>query len=125
MIPDIVSIVSADGECQFIIFDAKYYNIQLQHDKKLRGQPGVESITKQYLYQLAFQSFVEAHSFNSVKNCFLLPAASEEIQNVGFASLAMLDALGLQRISVCLLPASLMYRHYLENTKLDVRQLNL
>lgn len=125
LIPDIVSIVSADGECQFIIFDAKYYNIQLQHDKKLRGQPGVESITKQYLYQLAFQSFVEAHSFNSVKNCFLLPAASEEIQNVGFASLAMLDALGLQRISVCLLPASLMYRHYLENTKLDVRQLNL
>lgn len=125
LIPDIVSIVNVEGKCQFIIFDAKYYNIQLQYDKKLRGQPGVESITKQYLYQLAFQSFVEAHSINSVKNCFLLPTSSEEIQNVGFASLAMLDALGLQRISVCLLPASLMYKHYLANTKFDIAQLKL
>lgn len=47
---------------QFIIFDAKYYNIQLEHNKKLRGQPGIESITNQSLYQLAYQPFAGSTS---------------------------------------------------------------
>ena len=46
LIPDLISIVNSNGEYQFVIFDAKYYNIQLEHNKKLRGQPGIESITK-------------------------------------------------------------------------------
>lgn len=125
LIPDIISIVNVDGDYQFIIFDAKYYNIQLEHNKKLRGQPGIESITKQYLYQLAYQPFVEAHQINTVRNCFLMPTASAEIIQKGVASLAMLSHLGLQDIQVRLLPADKMYRHYLQNTKIDTRELNL
>lgn len=79
LIPDIVSIVNVDGNYQFIIFDAKYYNIQLEYNKKLRGQPGIESITKQYLYQLAYHPFVEAHQIDTVRNCFLMPTSSTEI----------------------------------------------
>lgn len=48
LIPDLISIVNivnVDETYQFIIFDAKYYSIQLEHSKKLRGQPGIESIT--------------------------------------------------------------------------------
>ena len=96
LIPDIVSLVNINGDCQFIIFDAKYYNIQLEQNKKLCGQPGIESITKQYLYQLAFQPFVDAHQIGMVRNCFLLPTAGTEIVDKGVASLAMLNALGLQ-----------------------------
>ena len=125
LIPDLISIVNVDGDYQFIIFDAKYYNIQLEHNKKLRGQPGIESITKQYLYQLAYQPFVEAHQISTVKNCFLMPTASTEIIEKGTASLAMLHNLGLQDIQVRLLPAEMMYRHYIENTKMDIRVLNL
>lgn len=51
LIPDLISIVYLDGVCQFIIFDAKYYNLQLEHDKKLRGQPGIESITEHSIYK--------------------------------------------------------------------------
>lgn len=119
LIPDLISIVNVDGDYQFIIFDAKYYNIQLEHNKKLRGQPGIESITKQYLYQLAYQPFVEAHQISTVRNCFLMPTASAEIIEKGTASLAMLSNLGLQDIQVRLLPAEMMYRHYIENTKMD------
>ena len=108
-----------------ISFDAKYYNIQLEHNKKLRGQPGIESITKQYLYQLAYQPFVEAHQIKTVRNCFLMPTALEDIVSLGTASLAMLSNLGLQDIQVRLLPAELMYRHYIENTKIDIQTLNL
>lgn len=125
LIPDLVSIIAVDGEYQFIIFDAKYYNLQLEKAKKLSSQPGIESITKQYLYQLAFKPFVEAHQINTVKNCFLMPTASDEIVAKGSVSLKMLKALGLEDIQIRLLPAEIMYRHYLENTKLDVRMLKL
>lgn len=125
LIPDLVSIVNVDGDYQFIIFDAKYYNIQLEHNKKLRGQPGIESITKQYLYQLAYQPFVEAHQISTVRNCFLMPTASTEIIEKGTVSLAMLSNLGLQDIQVRLLPAKMMYRHYIENTKMDIQELHL
>lgn len=73
LIPDLISIVNTGEEYQFIIFDAKYYNIQLEESKKLRGQPGIESITKQYLYQLAYQPFVDEHQIKTVRNCFLMP----------------------------------------------------
>ena len=125
LIPDLISIVNVEGAYQFIIFDAKYYNIQLEYNKKLCGQPGIESITKQYLYQLAYQPFVEAHQINTVRNCFLMPTASAEIVEKGTASLAMLRNLGLQDIQVRLLSAEMMYRHYLDNTKIDIQSLNL
>lgn len=101
------------------------YNIQLEHNKKLRGQPGIESITKQYLYQLAYQPFVEANQISTVRNCFLMPTASMEIVEKGTVSLTMLRNLGLQDIQVRLLPAQLMYRHYIENTRIDIQTLNL
>jgi len=95
------------------------------NNKKLRGQPGIESITKQYLYQLAYQPFVEAHQIGTVRNCFLMPTSSAEIVEKGTASLSMLSELGLQDIQVRLLPAEMMYRHYIDNTKLDLQLLNL
>lgn len=125
LIPDTVSIAYLDGEYQFIIFDAKYYNLQLAHDRKLHGQPGIESITKQYLYQLAFQSFVEMHQISVMRNCFLMPSESDAIINAGSVSLAMLERLGLEKIQIRQIPAHVVYQHYLSNTKLDIRSLNL
>lgn len=125
LIPDLISIISSDKGYQFIIFDAKYYNLQLEEDKNLRGQPGIESITKQYLYQLAYKPFVEAHEIQIVKNCFLMPTANEEIIIKGTVTLAMLKNLGLQDIQIRLLPAKTMYKHYLNNTKLEVSSLKL
>ncbi len=125
LIPDIISIVNVDGEFQFIIFDAKYYTIRLEHGKKLRGQPGIESITKQYLYQLAYRQFTDNCKICTVRNCFLMPTAASEIVEKGFVSLDMMKGLKLQNIHVRLLPAEKMYRHYIENTKMDIRVLNL
>ena len=125
LIPDLISIVCVDGDYQFIIFDAKYYNIQFEHNKKLRGQPGIESITKQYLYQLAYQPFVETHQISTVRNCFLIPTASSDVIEKGVVSLGMLQNLGLQNIQIRLLPASTMYKHYIDNTKFNLQSLNL
>ena len=48
LIPDLVTI----SEDKFIIFDAKYYNADLEPGITPKGQPGIESITKQYLYRI-------------------------------------------------------------------------
>lgn len=116
LIPDLISI--KDG--QFIIFDAKYYNAQLERDRVPKGQPGIESVTKQYLYQLAYQKFINDHGFITVKNCFLMPTESTEIADRGEASMGILSNLGLQNIKVRFLPAKIAYEYYLSGRKMDV-----
>lgn len=121
LIPDIISI---DG-AQFIIFDAKYYNAVLNDGDTPKGQPGVESVTKQYLYQLAYKKFIEDHGFDHVRNCFLLPTEEDEIIDKGEAVLKMLEALGLENIKARFIPAKQAYSHYLAGTKMDITLLNL
>lgn len=121
LIPDLISI--SDG-C-FIIFDAKYYNAQLETGKAPKGQPGIESVTKQYLYQLAYQKFISEHGFSVVKNCFLMPTENKEIEDHGEVSMEMLSSLGLQNIKVRFIPADMVYDYYLSGRKMDIKALNL
>ena len=125
LIPDIISITNSDGVYQFIIFDAKYYNLQLERRKKLKGQPGIESITKQYLYQLAYNPFIDAHQIHTVRNCFLMPIPGKQVVNKGFVYLDMMRILKLQDIQIRLLPATIIFDHYLSNTKFDICLLEL
>ena len=121
LIPDLIAIT----QNQFVIFDAKYYTAQLEPNKIPRGQPGIESITKQYLYQLAYQQFINDHGISCVKNCFLMPTENKDISNMGEVSMKMLSGLGLQNIQVRLLPAELVYDYYLAGKKFDIAALNL
>lgn len=121
LIPDLVSI-TAD---QFIIFDAKYYNAQLEPGIAPKGQPGIESVTKQYLYQLAFQKFIADHEFRAVKNCFLMPTENKDVEDHGEVSMEMLASLGLQNIKVRFLPADMVYEYYLSGRKIEIGILNL
>lgn len=124
LIPDIISIVKNGHDHQFIILDAKYYNIQLESGKKLRGQPGIESVTKQYLYQQAYREFVQAHQFTAVSNYFLMPTEQDEIIDKGKVVLPMMRVLGLEDIQVRLLPAKLVFKLYLDNVRLQLNELN-
>ena len=107
LIPDLISICKVNNQYQFIIFDAKYYNAQLEKGIAPTGQPGIESVTKQYLYQLAYQKFIEEHEFASVKNCFLLPTENSEIEDKGEVRMEILSNLGLQNIKIRLIPADI------------------
>ena len=92
LIPDLISIPKVGGIDYFIIFDAKYYNLQLEKGKRLRGNPGVGDVTKQYLYQIAYKNFIEAHNIVVVKNCFLMPTEGNEIIDKGIVKMDMLEA---------------------------------
>ena len=121
LIPDLISIT---GE-QFIIFDAKYYNAQLIPGNAPKGQPGIESVTKQYLYQLAYKKFIEDHGFSIVKNCFLMPTENKEIEDHGEVSMQMFFSMGLQDIQVRFLPAKMVYESYLSGKKMNINNLHL
>ncbi len=125
LIPDLISIPEVDGVDYFIIFDAKYYNIQLEKGKSLRGNPGVGDVTKQYLYQLAYREFIKAHNIAMVKNCFLMPTEGDKIVKKGTAKMPMLEALGLENIQIRLIPAKMLYECYLTQRKIDIGLLEL
>ena len=119
-IPDLITF----HEDNFIILDAKYYKIRF-NEKELLGQPGLESITKQYLYELAYKEFIELHDFKCVKNGFLFPSYDSEIDNKGHVELKILSNLGLEDIQVIMLPAREMNKLYLDNKKMDIGMLDL
>ncbi|MFN0224066.1 LlaJI family restriction endonuclease [Paenibacillus sp. KR2-11] len=125
LIPDLITIMEQDGSIQFIILDAKYYNIQLDEEKVLKGYPGINDVTKQYLYQLSYKDFLHDHEINNVKNCFLMPTEFNEVVDKGMVKMDMLSSLGLKDIQIRQLPAKTMYSYYLKRMSMDVSVLRL
>ena len=119
-IPDLITFYNDE----FIILDAKYYDIKF-NENQLKGQPGLESITKQYLYELAYKDFIDYHGFVGVKNGFLFSTDNLEIGNKGYVELEILSNLGLENIQVIMLPAGEMNQLYLDNKKMSIGRLNL
>ena len=107
----------------FVILDAKYYKLKVT--SKIEGQPGLGDVTKQYLYQLAFKDFIEENKFRGVKNAFLIPKYSGEVENRGYVEIGILHDLGLENIQVVMLPAGKINKLYLDNKKMSVSSLNL
>ena len=124
LIPDTIAFAETDGRSLFCIYDAKYY--ALNERGKIKGQPGVESITKQFLYQSAYQGFVEDHGFDGVVNTFLVPTENDEpklLARVSFPGV-MSGATGASEkfsdhIDVWALPAHEVFDCYLRRRKLD------
>lgn len=119
--PDLISFTKIEGENYFIIFDAKYYNLVLEKGK-LRGNPGVGDVDKQYLYQLAYRKFIERHGFDKVRNCFLMPTEKDEVIDMGIVSMPMLSELGLEDIIVKLIPATRLFELYLRQKKINISE---
>ena len=97
----------------FIILDAKYYKLKIT--SRLERQPGLSDVTKQYLYQLAFKEFIDENKFKGVKNAFLLPKYTGEVENRGYVEIEILEDLGLENIQIIMLPADEMNKCYLNN----------
>ncbi|MGL5756382.1 MAG: LlaJI family restriction endonuclease [Paraclostridium sp.] len=117
--PDIVSIYENDSRKYFIIFDAKYYNITFDIDG-ISGNPRIDDITKQYLYNLAFKDFIYKHKFDVHRNVFLFPGDIKQIENLGNVKMTMLEELGLNSIMAIKLPAEYLYNMYLNGNKIDI-----
>lgn len=123
--PDFLAVRKIDGEYKFIILDAKYYTPQLAENKKLTGQPELESITKQYLYELAYRDFIESNGIKSVVNCFLFPTEEDFVRDGGYVGFSIFARTKLQNIAIRFLPAKKVFDDYLAGRKIDIEILNL
>lgn len=123
LIPDAIFVGALDAVYCLMIFDAKYYTIQLEEDKALRGYPGVGDVTKQYLYQLAYQDFCNRHGIRFVGNYFFMPTEGTDYRFKGLARMEMLRQLCLLDIEVWQLPAEELYAGYLSDRFVDMTRI--
>lgn len=123
LIPDVISISGKS----FIILDAKYYIPHLEKGKTPYDQPGIESVTKQYLYQLAYKEFIENQGFEDIRNYFLFPiekTKDNKIISKGEVKMEMLSSLELKNIQVRFLPADRILNMYLSGETMDIKELD-
>ena len=116
--PDYVSVVKANSINFFVILDAKYYNIALKEGKFV-DKPGVEDINKQYLYQLAYKDFINAHILYSI-NAFISPTNEDRSYIFGTVQMPIFDELGLSDIKVLKIDAKKVMTHYINGTPLSL-----
>lgn len=122
-IPDLVTL-SEDG-LTLCILDAKYYIPKLSAGHKPKGQPGIESVAKQFLYQEAYKTFVIDNGLTRVLNAFLLPTAGNSARKIARVSFPDIFS-GIEpplskTIDVWELPAEQVFTGYLENRKLCLK----
>ena len=86
LIPDIVTLRKEDsGNTAMYILDGKYYLLSVTNGE-LSGNPGIQDVVKQYIYNAALKSFIDSFQIGELANTFLIPALeseSAENQNYG------------------------------------------
>ena len=69
------------------IFDAKYYVITTERSMsgswQLRGEPELESVSKQFLYRTAYRELLRSRDVETVVNAFLLPGITNQVERLG------------------------------------------
>ncbi len=128
--PDLITIV----DDLFVIFDAKYYKPILEQGRPPEGQPGIDSIIKQFFYQMVYQDFIKSHGLKTV-NCFIIPTANpQEDVNKGVVQMRQLqntkidlegNTIGLEDIQVRLLFAPKAFDYYLNGRLYPIEELKL
>ena len=122
LIPDTVSFaVDEGGRRAFCIYDAKYYVPSV--GSKMERQPGLESVTKQFLYQSAYKDFVLDHGFDYVVNAFLVPTAGDELRELARVSfpkvMGEVEPPFSNYIHMWALPAGAVFDAYLRGERID------
>lgn len=114
--PDFIRIVrnGNNGHAHFVILDAKYYEIELDN-MHVSKQPGVEDVSKQYLYQMAYNEFMHAHGLTPI-NAFVSPTDTDATYVAGTASMPIFAS--LPAIQVVKLAASKVFSSYNSHTHL-------
>lgn len=117
--PDIISTVEAE-QSKFFIFDAKYYNLCYAYSDefKVNGNPGIQDVSKQFLYSLAFKDV----SYDRKYNCFLFPKLGNSFFEIaGFVSFDLFKETKVCNIFVS---PNTLFKRYLSNNFISADELN-
>lgn len=95
----------------------------------MRKQPGLESVTKQLLYQSAYRKFVKDHGFERVINAFLVPSCDGELKLI--ARVSFPEVMGVEEppfsnyVDMWAVPAAEIFDAYLDGRELDAKDWNV
>lgn len=112
LIPDIITI----KDNNIYIYDAKYYNIKFD-ELGVEGAPGVNDISKQYLYEMSYINFAEENNLKIIRNAFLMPNEDDEkikLGKVSFDIFSIFKNNNLNDIEIYLVPAKYYFQEYLK-----------
>ncbi len=131
LIPDIISFRKIDSSnTGMYILDGKYY-LLTKSGEKLKGNPGIQDVIKQYIYNAALRSFIHKFKIAAVANAFLVPAlekdtgiiqTDEEIDKIGTVSYWTVQSSGfkeLPEVQVIRINPDLVWEHYLKGYSLS------
>lgn len=118
---DLISIFKKGSKRYFIIWDAKYYNLILNTKDKLKHNPGVEDVIKQYVYYLVYADFIKNQNFDYSYNVLLFPSEERDIKVIGKVNFEILGkALNIEDILIMKMPANLIFDMYLKEQILNI-----
>lgn len=105
------------------IYDAKYYVPKISKDKsKITHQPGIQDISKQFFYELAYKKLIEKSYITEIQNYFLLPKTQDKNPEINI-SMEMFKRMGVGKINVLFLDPKKVFSAYLDNRIVDVKDL--
>lgn len=120
--PDTISI----KDNIFYIMDAKYYLVTENDKGDISGQPGIESIVKQFAYHKAYYDLLQYSNLQQVSNSFLIPrlmpadVPENEVNNRGHVDFNLMQSYTLDTlcpISVIELAPQFVFEKYLAGSK--------
>lgn len=118
LLPDI----TIQKEDDFYILDAKYYNCEFNEKGKLIGsKPGVGDVSKQFLYQGAYEKKFESEGLKyKYNNAFLMPTEdiTKDYEIIGEVTFPLKEFEG-KEIKIIKLNTNIMYKYYLKNLKYE------
>lgn len=121
IIPDCIRIRNdQNNQLTFCIYDAKYYNIVF-NSKAVTGQPGIESVTKQYLYHMAYRKLLDYFEISKVQNIFLFPSDSQS-RWLGHVTLPLLNKVTGTDVLALALNATRVFQYYLEDKEMPTKE---
>lgn len=118
--PDILKVTKYNGEKYLLILDAKYYNVIVEKGR-IKGNPGIEDITKQYLYHSALNNYMirEGIDENNIVNAFLFPSELESYIQ-GQVSIGFMNKFSQQPINLVQLNVNEVINMYCNNKKYNL-----
>lgn len=121
--PDIITLTKGvNAKWRMDIYDAKYYLAAVDEDGTAHNLPGIGDITKEFLYELAYKEFREAHSIKMGQNAFVFPTEGEQqaLAPKGEIRMKMFQYYEpeLQPITLLFADASKVFECYVKGTRL-------
>lgn len=131
LIPDIISFKKMDSSnTGMYILDGKYYLLSKVGDK-LKGNPGIQDVIKQYVYNAALRSFIHKFKISGIANAFLVPALEKDtgiiksdadIDKIGSVPYWTVQSSGfkeLPEVQIIRINPDLVWDHYLKGIPLS------